>query len=153
MQIEIRQATLNDLTELQDLFVETIVSTCHKDYNDEQMNVWTSTVEKKEKWRMRLTHQFFIIAEIDSKIVGFGSLENGEYLDMLYVHKDFLRQGIANRLYTELKAESLKLGYDKLTSDVSKTALPFFKSIGFKVIKENTILLDGVAIINYHMTQ
>ena len=153
MKIELRHATLNDLNEMQDLFVETIISTCSKDYNDEQINVWTSSVENKDRWRARITNQYFLVAEIDNKIVGYGSLDNGNYLDFLYVHKDFLRKGIANLIYEKLKSESFRHGFDKLTSDVSKTALPFFESKGFKIIKENKNMMNGVEIINYHMSQ
>ena len=153
MKIELRHATLNDLNEMQDLFVETIISTCSKDYNDEQINVWTSSVENKDRWRARITNQFFLVAEIDNKIVGYGSLDNGNYLDFLYVHKDFLRKGIANLIYEKLKSESLRHGFDKLTSYVSKTARPFFETKGFKIIKENKNMMNGVEIINYHMSQ
>ncbi len=153
MQIKLRQARLNDLSILQELFVETIVSTCNKDYNDEQIKAWTSRLKNKDGWISRLSKQCFIVAQVDNKIVGFASLENGNYLDLLYVHKDFLRQGIASVLYEALKQESLRLGFDALTSDVSITALSFFKSKGFKVIKENKNLINGIELINYHMIQ
>ncbi len=153
MKIKLRQARLNDLSALQELFVETIVSTCKKDYSDEQIKAWTSKVKNKDEWISRLSKQYFIAGLVDDKIVGFASLENGNYLDLLYVHKDFLRQGIASALYKVLKEESLRLGFDKLSSDVSVTALPFFKSKGFKVIKENKNLINGTEIINYNMVQ
>ena len=153
MKIELRHATLNDLNEMQALFVETIISTCSKDYNHEQINVWTFSAENKDGWRTRITNQYFLVAEIDNKIVGYGSLDNGNYLDFLYVHKDFLRKGVANLIYEKLKSESLRLGFDKLTSDVSKTARPFFETKGFKIIRENKNMMNGVEIINYHMSQ
>ncbi len=153
MKIKLRQASLNDLSALQELFVETIVSTCGKDYTDEQIKAWTSRLKNKDGWISRLSKQYFILAQVDNKIVGFASLENGSYLDLFYVHKDFLRQGIASALYETLKQESLRLGFDVLTSDVSITALSFFKSKGFKIIKENKNLINGIEIINYQMTQ
>lgn len=153
MKIELRQANLEDLEEMQTLFVETINSTCKKDYSKEQINVWTSSVENKEKWISIIRNQYFLIAEINNKIVGYGSLENGNYLDFMYVHKDYLRQGIANLLFENLKKESTKLGFDKLTSDVSKTALPFFETKGFRIIKENKNIMKGVEIINYNMSE
>ncbi len=100
-----------------------------------------------------LVNQYFLIAEIDEKMIGFGSLENGNHIDFLYIYKDFIRKGIANLIFDKLKAESLKLGFDKQTSDVSKTARPFFETKGFKVIRENKNKINGVEIINYHMSQ
>jgi putative acetyltransferase len=153
MDLKFRQANLNDLEEMQELFVETIKNTCKNEYNKQQIDAWVSSVENKERWKSILANQYFLIAEINNKMVGFGSLENGNYLDFMYVHKDFLRKGIANLIFEKLKAKSLELGFDKLNSDVSKTARPFFENKGFKVIRENKNMMKGVEIINYHMSQ
>ena len=153
MEIKFRQSEFEDLEEIQELFVETIKRTCRNDYNEKQIDAWITSVENKERWKSILANQYFLIAEIDSKMVGYGSLENGNYLTFMYVHKDFLRKGIANMIFKKLKAKSLALGFDKLTSDVSKTARPFFETKGFKVIRENKNMINGVEIINYHMSQ
>lgn len=153
MDLKFRQANIDDLENIQELFVETIKNTCRNDYNKQQINAWVTSVENRERWKSILANQYFLIAEIDSEIVGYGSLENGNYLDFIYVHKDFLRKGIANIIFEKLKAKSIELGFDKLTSDVSKTARPFFETKGFKVIRENKNMMKNVEIINYHMSQ
>ena len=153
MDLKFRQANLNDLEEIQELFVETIKSTCQNDYNKQQINAWVNSVENKERWKSILANQYFLIAEIENKMVGYGSLENGNYLDLMYVHKDFLRKGITKMIFEKLKDKSIELGFDKLTSDVSKTARPFFETKGFKVIRENKNIIKDVEIINYHMSQ
>ncbi len=153
MEIKFRQAKFDDLEEMQELFVETIKSTCQNDYNKKQIEVWVSSVKNKERWKSILANQYFLIAEINRKIVGYGSLDNGNYVDFMYIHKDFIRKGIANLIFEKLKTKSLELGFDKLTADVSKTALPFFKTKGFKVIRENKNIINGVEIINYCMSQ
>ena len=151
LDIKIRHVNINDLSEIQALYAETIKSTCKKDYNPEQINVWTSSVENKARWQEALLHQYFLVAEINGKIVGFASLENGDYIDFMYVHKDHVRQGIAGRLYEALEKESERLGYTGITSDVSKTARPFFEKKGFQVVKENKRRIKGVEMINYRM--
>ncbi|MEM6829612.1 MAG: GNAT family N-acetyltransferase, partial [Bacteroidota bacterium] len=147
-----RQATLDDLEEIQQLFVGTVMSTCRSDYDMEQLNAWVSKAGDKERWKNFIVDQYFIIAETDGKMAGYSSLKNGNYVNLMYVHKDFLRQGIAGRIYEKLKGESLRLGFHQLTSDVSKTAQPFFETKGFKVIRENKNVIDGIAIVNYHMS-
>ena len=151
LNIKLRRAEPEDLLELQTLFVETIRCTCINDYSREQINAWTASVENKQQWINKIKNQFFLIAEIDGKIVGFGSLGNGNYLDLLYVHKDYLRKGIAEKIYGELANESKRLGFKKITSDVSITAKPFFEKKGFKIEKENKLLIKGIEIINYRM--
>jgi putative acetyltransferase len=69
------------------------------------------------------------------------------------VHKDFVRKGVASKLYNELKLESLRQGFYKLQSDVSITARPFFEAKGFEVIKENIKVVNGVELVNYRMIE
>lgn len=150
--ILIRQAKQNDLAAIQALFVDTIEAVCCYDYSPEQIAVWTSSIENTKRWTDKLMKQYFLIAEIDNKIVGFASLENNIYFDFIYVHKDYQRQGIADNLYSEILAKAIKHGTILLTSDVSITARPFFEKRGFKVIAEQKNDIKGVEVINYKMT-
>lgn len=149
--LKITQAKLDDLAELQNLFVNTIEHTCRKDYNEAQLKAWKSSVENKNRWTDAITTQYFLVAKIRNVIVGFGSLKNGEYIDFMYVHKDYLKTGIAAKLYQELEQKSIQLGKLKITSDVSKTAKPFFGHKGYLVVKENINIINGTKIINYRM--
>ncbi|MGY6648909.1 GNAT family N-acetyltransferase [Wenyingzhuangia sp. IMCC45574] len=153
MKISLRKANLQDLKEIQQLFVESINHTCNKDYNTQQIKVWTASVKKIEKWSSKLTSQYFIVAETQHKIIGFASLEQGNYFDLLYVHKDFLRKGVASLLYNNIKKEALLSGFQKLHTKASITAVPFFKTKGFTIKTENKNRLNGVEIINYDMEQ
>ncbi|MEQ8517980.1 MAG: GNAT family N-acetyltransferase [Cytophagales bacterium] len=152
-EILIRTVNLEDIQFLQKLFIETIESSCKNDYTPEQIKAWTSTAENIDRWNSMVEKQFSLIAQLNNKILGFASLQNDNYVDFLYVHKDFLRNGIANVLYDNLKKESTEKGCQKMSSDVSKTARPFFESKGFKVVRENKKLIKGVEIVNYYMIQ
>lgn len=149
--MELRNGKLEDLTELQQLFVDTVKAICRNDYNAEQIKVWTSGVENIERWERILKTQYVLVAEKENKIVGFATLENGNYIDLFYVHKDFERKGIAKKLYKKIEAETRRQQQTKLTSDVSKTAKPFFKHIGFEEIKEQKIIRKDVELINFKM--
>ncbi|MGB0346667.1 MAG: GNAT family N-acetyltransferase [Balneolaceae bacterium] len=153
MKITTRRTAPEDLEELQALFVDTIRATCSNDYNKDQINAWTASVENIDRWNRLISHQYSIVAEIDNKIVGLAALDDPEYLDFLYVHKDYQRRGIANVLFDELKLESLHQGHYKLISDVSITAKQFFESKGFEVVKENKKEIRGVEITNYRMKE
>ncbi|WP_394676258.1 GNAT family N-acetyltransferase [uncultured Sphingobacterium sp.] len=76
---------------------------------------------------------------------------SGDYIDVLYVHKDFQRQGIAQKLYNALETEATKHKNTFLTADVSKTAKPFFEANGFKVIAEQIQIRTEIEIPNYNM--
>jgi putative acetyltransferase len=152
-EIVIRPASLSDLAEIQQLFVDTISSICKNDYSPAQIKVWTASVNNIQRWMDKLTSQYFLIATLDNKIVGFSSLENSDYLDFLYVHKDFQRLGIACKLYNEIEKEAINRQATVLHSDVSITAKPFFEKQGFKSITPQTNLLQGVEIINFKMAK
>lgn len=92
-----------------------------------------------------------MVAERENKIVGFATIENGNYIDLFYVHKDFQRQGIAQKLYEEIEAEAKRQWQTKLTSEVSKTAKAFFKHVGFEEIKRQKIIRKDVELINFKM--
>ena len=152
-EISIRHAKLDDLIEMQEMFVDTISTICKDDYSIDQINAWTSSIKNTKHWTDKLSTQHFLIAELDNKIVGYASLENNDYLDFLYVHKDLQRQGIADRLYCEIEKEAIKKNASVLLSDVSKTARPFFEKKGFKIIKTQTNTIQEVEIINYKMAK
>lgn len=147
----VRKGQINDLTDLQKLFVDTITIICTSDYDKQQIEAWTSSVENKQRWNEIITKQFILVAEDQDKIVGFATLDNGNYFDFLYVHKDHQRQGIAHRLLDDIEAEARRLKQSVLTSDVSKTAKPFFEKKGFKTLEEQTNIRQGIEIINYKM--
>ena len=138
---------------MQKMFVDTISTICKDDYSPEQIKVWTSSIENTQRWTDKLTSQYFLIAELDSKIVGYASLENNNYLDFLYVHKDHQRQGIADKLYSEIEKEAIKRKATVLNSDVSETARRFFEKKGFKTITLQTNIIKDVEIRNYKMTK
>jgi putative acetyltransferase len=150
---KIRNAILDDLPEMQTLFVDTITAICKHDYTPEQIAVWIVAIENTEKWADKIKHQYFLIAEFDNKIVGYASLENNDYIDLLYIHKDFQRQGIANVLFNEIEKEALKQNTQILKSDVSITVRPFFESKGFVVNETQKNYRKGVEIINFQMSK
>lgn len=149
----LRKGEQNDLIELQKLYVDTITTICTADYDQQQIAVWTSGIENKQRWDEMITKQFVLVAQNEDKIVGFATLEKGNYIDFFYIHKDHQRQGIANRLLEEIEAEARRLKQTDLTSDISKTAKTFFEKNGFMVLAEQTINKKGVNLSNYKMTK
>lgn len=134
------------------MFVDTIRNICKKDYNSEQIDVWTSGIENGQRWQDIMTKQFVLIAQDNVNITGFCTLDNN-CIDLLYVHKDYQRHGIAHRLYTDIEKEAKQQGYLELTADVCKTAKPFFEKAGFKVLNEQKVNVKGVELTNFKMTK
>ncbi len=153
MDLMIRKAELKDLNDILELFKNTIQVSCIKDYDPEQIDAWIDTVNDKEHWLGRIIVQYFLVAETDNKIVGFGSLGKKDFLDLLYIRHEYQHRGIAGKIYSELENESRKLGSKKLYSEVSITARPFFEKRGFSFEKENRFFLKGIKIVNFRMSK
>lgn len=149
--ITIRKGNKNDLIQLLRLFIDTIRFVCHKDYNIKQIEAWSSGIENKERWQQVIDHQYILVAIEQDKILGFCSLDNENYIDLLFVHKNHQHQGIAFQLYTLIEQEAKQQNQKYLTADVSKTAQPFFEKIGFKLIQEQIVTVKGVELTNFKM--
>ena len=91
-ELKILPAKLSDLIEIQTLFLETIETVCKFDYSPEQIKVWTASIKNPKRWEDKLLRQYFIIAQIENIMVGFASLESNNYLDFMYIHKNFQRR-------------------------------------------------------------
>lgn len=150
--IQLQKASPSNIDQIQKLFVETIETICKRDYTENQIRVWTAATKSSEKWMQKIKKQFFIIAEDAHQIIGFASLGNN-YLDLLYIHKDFQRKGIAQLLYNEIEKQAIEKGIRLLISDVSITAKPFFEKQGFSVQTKQKPKIDGIEIINFKMTK
>ncbi len=146
-----RKATISDLTEMQEMYIETILSVCKNDYNASQIQAWVSGVKNTERWLEVINTQFVLLAIIQNKIAGFGTLKNENYIDFFYIHKDFQRQGVAAKILTELEIEARNQCSKTITSDVSITAKPFFEKKGFIVKAEQKNIRLGIELINYKM--
>lgn len=147
----IRKGNINDLTEMLKIFTDTITAICKHDYNSDQINAWKSGAENEERWLQVIDHQFVIVAKVNGQMAGFCALDQGNYIDLLFVHKDFQQQGVARKMYTFIEQEATLRKEKILSSDVSKTARSFFEKMGFKVIREQTVDVKGIGLTNYKM--
>lgn len=149
--ITLRQGKREDCEILKGLFSETIKAICSSDYNSAQIATWISSTENEERWDEIMHAQTLIVAEIDHVVVGFITLKNGNYIDLLYVHKDFQKQGVASELLPKIETAARHSGQHELFADVSITAKPFFERHGFQVMIEQQVERNGVELKNFKM--
>lgn len=148
---KIREGNNNDLAKMKQLFTDTITHICKKDYDDVQIEAWKLGAENEIRWQKVMENQYVLIAESNGEITGFISLDQGNYIDFLFVHKDYQNQGIAFQLYQLIEHEAIKQEKTFMTADVSKTAKPFFEKMGFSIVREQSVPVRGVELTNYKM--
>ncbi|PJZ84740.1 GNAT family N-acetyltransferase [Leptospira harrisiae] len=147
--VQCRNGNKHDLFQLQDLFAESILNVCNKDYTEAQINKWTSGSKDGKRWEEIINQQLVIVAELNQSIIGFGTLDRQNCIDLLYVSSTYLRLGIAKQIYLRLEKDAIERDVKKLVSHVSITARPFFESLGFELVRENLIKRDDVELKNY----
>lgn len=147
--VEIRSATQEDIPEITALFRATIPQATSKYFSEKQMNVWASEADDIEAWEKRIKKLYFIVAQIDTTIAGFAYIKNGNFIEGLYVHKDYKRQGIGSKLLRIMESQAMMNDYDVIKSNINKTAVPFFDNRYFEVIKKHKKNYKGVIFENY----
>lgn len=144
----IRKYMTSDCVQLAELFYETVHTVNAGDYTNEQLYAWANgNVDLKKGDKSFLTH-YTIVCEKDDCIVGFGDIDKTGYLDRLYVHKDYQRQGIASAICDELE-KAVDTG--KIITHASITARPFFEQRGYRVVKEQQVSRNRISLTNYVM--
>jgi putative acetyltransferase len=152
-QIEIRIAKEADLESILILFKDCVLTICRGDYSQEQLNAWASAAANIQRWKDKIKLQYFVVAHVSKKLVGFGALENKDLIDLLYVHKDCQGSGVGSKILESLVSMSRSQGIKVLKAEVSKTARHFFESNGFAVVLEQAKQIDSLVITNYQMTK
>lgn len=142
----IRAYTHTDLETISKLFYETVHHVNSKDYTKEQLFAWAKDTSRLQERRKDLLKQKTLVAEIDGVIVGFGSIDRSGCLDLLYVHKDFQRRGIATALCNHLEK-----GFITVKTYASITAKPFFEKRGYLLIKCQEVEREGIKLKNFEM--
>ncbi|QWT85632.1 GNAT family N-acetyltransferase [Chryseobacterium sp. PCH239] len=112
--IILRKGVYDDLPAMLQLFTATIDEVCKKDYDLQQLEAWKSGAENEERWMKVIKDQYVVVAVTETKIAGFCTLDQGNYIDLLFVHKDCQHRGIATLLYRHIEKEALLNNEKKL---------------------------------------
>lgn len=135
-----------DCDALAELFYETVHTVNANDYTPAQLSGWAKDCDSLKVRRKDLSIQKTLIAEQNSVIIGFGSIDKLGCLDLLFVHKDFQRQGVATAICNELEK-----GFAVIKTYASVTAKPFFEKRGYVAIKAQEVERLGVKLKNFAM--
>ncbi|TYR81758.1 GNAT family N-acetyltransferase [Priestia megaterium] len=136
-----------DSAKLINLFQQTVTTVNRQHYWAAQIEIWAN----QTAWVNRLEKQFCFVAVINSYIVGFITLTNEGLIDLLYVHKNFQRQGIASSLLASAEEKAIQLNLSQLVTEASITAEPFFESHHYKIEKKQVKKINNIPFTNYLM--
>lgn len=137
-----------DCSALLTLFFDTVHTVCAGDYSPAQLDAWAPAAQDAAALDWVFRRETTLVAEADEVILGFGNIRPDGYLDLLYVHRDCQRQGVAGAL-----CDCLETLYpvDRITVHASKTAKPFFEKRGYRVLRSQQVERRGQTLTNYVM--
>lgn len=96
---------------------------------------------------MRIT----LVAEDERGVIAFAEMEDNGHLDMFYVHWEAVRRGVGTALYEALEREARGMKLGLVFTEASIKARPFFEARGFRTLKEQEVILEGISLANFAM--
>ena len=149
--ITIRKYETRDAADLASLFRDSVRSIAARDYTARQLQAWAPDVIDEEKFGQRCEKRMTWVAEVGGRIAGFSDLEPDGHVDMLYVHPDFQRRGVARALLHHVEERARTMDLRRLHTEASITAQPAFEAMGYRVVVPQTVTLRGEFLMNYRM--
>ncbi len=146
--MKLRAYESKDLPYLAQLFHDTIHAVNLGDYTRQQVDAWAPERIDLDRWNRKLVAEEVTVAEWNDMIVGFCALENGGYLDLLYVHHAFQRKGIASALYVAAEGALRCKGIQRVYTHASISAQAFFLRQGFQIVRKQMVQVRGVELPN-----
>ena len=150
-EFQIRSYRQEDLASLVALFRASVRTIARRDYTDAQVRAWAPDLIDQDSFALRYARKSTWIAECERRVAGFSDIEPDGHIDMLYVHPDFHRRGIARALLGHLEKIAQNAGLERLYTEASTTARPVFERQGFHVLASQTVTVRGESMTNYRM--
>ncbi len=144
----IRRFRVGDEKALHAVFFSAVHQLASADYSTEQINAWAPAHMDLEMWVQRMRGIQPFVAELDGQIVGYADVQPDGYIDHFFVSGTYPRRGVGTQLMTSIHDEAQAMGITVLTSNVSRTAQPFYARFGFSVVEHRHSVIRGVIVPN-----
>lgn len=145
--MKLREYREEDCRELARLFYDTVHTVNGADYTGKQLDAWAPEGIDLASWNQSFLEHHTVVAVRDGIIAGFGDMEDGGYLDRLYVHREHQGKGVGSAICDRLERKAR----GKVVVHASITARPFFERRGYRVVKAQQVERRGVALVNFIM--
>lgn len=139
----------DDFPALIRLFMASVTQVASRDYSASQIHAWAQTDE--HRWRSCLDNALLVAVCEGKQIAGFITLEQNGHLDLLFVHPDYLRRGVASALLAHADLTAREQGVKRLYTEASITARPFFLRYGFRVVSPQVVTVRGEDFTRFAM--
>jgi len=151
MELNIREYRESDAAVLANLYYESVRQGTRKYYSREQREAWAPSVPDTQKFASRLAKMTVLVAEDETGVVGFMTVDKTGYIDLAFVRPDRIGTGVASEIYKRIEMASKESGQTRLFSNASELAKPFFEKHGWTVCRTQQVERHGAKMTNYRM--
>lgn len=147
--VSVRTATAADAEAVLDVKRAAINELAARAYTPVELEAWAPDAGAIEEYRSAMSAEQFqiLVAEDDGLIAGYGVLNTAESrVDALFVRPFWTRSGIATRLLRQLEMSAAFDGCETLSVVSSLNAVPFYESLGYQRVENQSRTIDGVDI-------
>lgn len=149
--VSIRPFLVADSDTLVALFRDSVRSASPHDYTEMQVMAWAPELIDLEQFKARREAKATWVAESLGRVIGFCDLEHDGHIDMLYVHPQHQRRGVAGAMLDYLEEVARQRKLTRLYTEASITARPVFEGHGFHCIAPQIVTVRGVSMTNFRM--
>lgn len=147
--LSIRSYRPGDLDAVIAVFRAAVRGVPPSDYTPEEVGAWAEL--DRDRWAERRASRPTWVALLGKSVIGFADLEPDGHLDMMYVHPDHQRAGVATALLNRVEAAARARGLSRISTEASITARPFFERRGFAVVAAQAVEKSGLLLRNFRM--
>lgn len=141
----------DDVSSLIALFQASVRNFARADYTEWQIKAWAGDFIDRTQFGQRCVAKSTWVAEPDDRAAGFSDIEPDAHIDMLYVHPDFSRRGVARALLAHIENLPRERGLPRLYTETSITARPVFELRDFNVLAEQRVMVRGESLTSFRM--
>ena len=149
--LRVRPYRSEDLQAAIEVFQRAVHEVASRDYAPEEIDAWAPEPPDVAFWRERLASGNVWVCEVDGRVAGFTRVEDDGYVDLVFVHPDFQRRGVASALFAEVLAWASAKGVKCLFTESSRSARAFFEAKGFRVVRPQHVQRNRVQLENFVM--
>jgi putative acetyltransferase len=142
-----------DVSVLAAIFAASVEQLTEDDYSEAQREAWAAAADDEAALGKRLGSQLTLVATLRASPVGFVSLKGADKLDMLYVHPNAVRQGVATALCDAVEKLAAARGAKIMAVDASDNAQEFFSKRGYLGQQRNSISVGDEWLANTTMVK
>ena len=144
--IELREFRIGDEPALRVVFESAIHDVAIRDYSQAEVDAWAPRQFDPSLWARRVQGIAPYVVERDGEIVAYADVQPDGYIDHFFVAAAANGLGIGRRLMERIHDRACELGVSELTSEVSRTAQPFYIHFGFEIVDRHIKEVRGVGI-------